>query len=195
MDAFGHFQRLLHDLRRVPGGATRGKEGRGLVRRSRRAVPTVPGRVPLNSPASQEDVVGPHHGEGHQALQLGAARRRQLPYVAQQEFPAVPPVVLRLAGPAQRLRPGRLFRRPPQGLERRRLPRHRRRHRGNTRPAASARRALSSHPPGPRRAGRAAETPPQALALSRSRPCAVPPTQLGVPGERDTLGGATSPAL
>lgn len=118
-------------------------EGRQEERREgassdgRASPPPVPRRVPLDSPASQEDVVGPHHGEGHQALQLGAARRRQLPHVAQQELPAVPPVVLRLAGPAQRLRPGRFFRCPPEGLarrsRRRRLPRHRRR-RGNTAP-------------------------------------------------------------
>lgn len=111
------------------GGYLEGRQRRGGKGPRQTVVPRRPPSpgVPRNSPASQEDVVGPHHGEGHQALQLGAARRRQLPYVAQQELPAVPPVVLGLAGPAQRLRPGRLFGRPPQGLGRCRLPRHRRR--------------------------------------------------------------------
>lgn len=82
--------------------------------------PPLPARPPArHSPASQEDVVGPHHGERDEAPQLGAARRRRLAHIAQQELAPVPPVVLGLAGPAQRLRPSDLFLRPPQGLGRR----------------------------------------------------------------------------
>lgn len=75
--------------------------------------------APLRSPAPQEDMVGPGHGEGDELLELPTAasalrvgrgfpgrRGNQVSGIAEQELTAVAPVFVRLALAAQRLRPG-----------------------------------------------------------------------------------------
>lgn len=116
-----------------------------------------------HSPAPEEDVVGPGHGEGDELLQrpaaapaLGvgsvlrvsggsAAGGRQVPGVAEQKLPAVAPVFVSLAVAAQRLHPGGHSRVLAQVL------RHLLRHVG----PAGSRRPRADAAPGTRRVRRA----------------------------------------